>query len=254
MGLFGGMEEEKSGAMTVANMPEMLKSDLMMFEKATTGIYISGHPMDDYRKLLKGTRVVSISALMAEESRYRDDDIVSIAGIVQEIKNKATRNGSLMAYVTVEDDTAAIELLCFSNVLSQYGAYIQANAPVVITGRLSLREEKEPQIVVNRARPISDFAPKETFAPPAELPQEGAEQQAKPQPVLLSGKLYLRLPTEDEKLFPKVKAMLSMFPGDSSAVLYFADTGARRGTRCALDSRLISELEDQLGKENVVVK
>ena len=254
MGLFGGMDEEKSGAMTVANLPEMLKSDLMMFEKATTGIYISGHPMDDYRKLLKGTHVVPISALMAEESRYRDDDIVSVAGIVQQIKNKATRSGSIMAYVTVEDDTAAVEMLCFSNVLRQYGAFIQENAPVVITGRLSLREEKEPQIVVNRARPISDFAPKEAFELPEELPPEEPEEEPKPQPVLLSGKLYLRLPTEDETLFPKVKAILSMFPGDSSAVVYFADTGARRGTRCALDSRMISELEDQLGKENVVVK
>ncbi len=243
MGLFGMLEDDESGAVTLPNMPELLKQDLMQFEKETTGIYISGHPMDDYRKLLKGTYVVPISALMAEDSSYQDDQIVSIAGIVQEVKNKATRSGSLMAYVTVEDDTAVMELLCFSNVLGQYGAYIKENAPVVITGRLSMREEKEPQIVVNRARPITDF----------ENRRQVEEEAPKPQ-MPLGSTLYLRLPTEEGKLFEKVKAILSMFCGESKVVVYFADTAARRGSRCALDNRMIDELSRLLGRENVVVK
>jgi len=154
---------------------------------------------------------------------------------------KSTRNNSMMAYVTVEDDTAAIEMLAFSNVISQYGGYIRENAPVVITGRLSLRDEKEPQIVINRARPMSDFA-NEQPAP------------VTPQSQKLVGTLYLRLPSEDEKLFPKIRAILNMFPGDSPAVVYFADTKQRRGTRCALDSRMLAELETVLGEANVVLK
>ena len=239
MGLFGMLEEDTATAISIPAMPELSKGDLMQFEKETTGIYISGHPMDDYRKLLKGTHVIPISALMAEESPYQDDQIVSIAGIVQEVKSKATRTGSMMAYVTVEDDTAAMELLCFNNVLSQYGAYIKENAPVVITGRLSLRDDKEPQIVVNRARPITDFASR--------------EPESKPEPVK-GNTLYLRLPTEEGKLFAKIKAILSMFPGEAPVVVYFADTGVRRGSRCALDSRMLQELIRVLDKENVVVK
>ena len=156
---------------------------------------------------------------------------------------KTTRNNSMMAYVTVEDDTASIEMLAFSNVITQYGSYLRENEPVVITGRLSLRDDKEPQIVITRARPMSDFA-------------EG--QQAEPVPVqenqVLTGTLYLRLPTEDNKLFPKIQAILNMFPGESQAVLYFADTKQRRGTRCSLDSRMLTELKSVLGEENVVVK
>ena len=129
----------------------------MLMEKETTGIYLSGHPMDDYRHLLKGTHVVPIGALMDEENPYRDDQIVSVAGVVQTIKMKTTKNNSVMAYVTLEDNTGAIEMLVFSKVLSQYGGYIRENEPVVITGRLSMRDDKEPQIVVNRARPMSDF-------------------------------------------------------------------------------------------------
>ena len=56
----------------------------------------------------------------------------------------------MMAYVTLEDDTAAVELLAFSSVISQYGNYLKENLPIVVTGRLSLRDEKEPQIVLPR--------------------------------------------------------------------------------------------------------
>ena len=72
---------------------------------------------------------------MDEECPYRDNDTVSVAGIVQNVKMKTTRNNSMMAYVTVEDDTAAIEMLAFSNVLNQFGGYIRENSPVVIVGR-----------------------------------------------------------------------------------------------------------------------
>ena len=73
-------------------------------------------------------------------------------------------------------------------------------------------------------------------------------------PAVQSGTLYLRLATEEDKLFGKVKAILNMFPGDSTAVVYFADTKLRRGTQCALDSRMLEELRNVLGQENVVVK
>lgn len=148
----------------------------------------------------------------------------------------------MMAYVTLEDDTAAMELIAFSNVLKEYGNYLGENMPVVIVGRLSLRDDKEPQIVINRARPMSDYASGE---PAADITQAAQKP---------SGTLYLRLPGEEGTLFAKVRGILGMFPGDSPAVVYFADTKLRRGTRCDLDARMLRELESVLGSENVVVK
>ena len=110
-------------------------------------------------------------------------------------------------------------------------------------GRLSIRDEKEPQIVINRVRPISDFADRQ----PNDLPEEAA-------PDLIPGKLYLRLPSEGSPLYAKVRAIVSMFPGDSAAVLYFADTGSRRGSRCGIRESMLRELKRLLGEENVVVK
>ena len=244
MGLFGMLEDEGSSvAIPIPKLPEVSKAELMAMEKETTGLYLSGHPMDDYRPFLKNTHVVDIASLLDEESGYQDDQIVSVAGIVQSVKMKNTRNNSIMAYITLEDDTASLEMLAFSNVLSQFGGYLKENAPVVVTGRLSMREDKEPQIVVNRARPISDFAQE---APP--------ERQAPTAAKELAGTLYLRLPTEQGDLFRKVRASLNMFPGEQTVVVYFADTKIRRGTRCSLQSEMIGELKNRLGSENVVLK
>ena len=244
MGLFSMLEgTDKAASIEIPELDELSPGDRMLMEKETTGIYLSGHPMDDYRAYLKNTHVIPIATLMSEDCPYQDDQIVSVAGVIQTIKMKTTRNNSVMAYVTLEDDTASIEMLAFSNVISQYGNYLKENAAVVIIGRFSIRDDKDPQIVVNRARPISDYAE----GRPAEDPVVRAQ-------VLESATLYLRLPTEEGRLFGKVKAILNMFPGSSNVVVYFADTKQRRGTKCSLDSRMIQELNHVLGQDNVVIK
>ncbi len=242
MGLFAMLQEEdKAAAIPIPKLPELSKGELMTMEREATGLYLSGHPMDDYRKYLQNTHVMPIGTLMGEECPVQDEAVVSVAGIVQAVKMKTTRNNSMMAYVTVEDDTASMEMLAFSNVLEQHGSYLKENVAVVVTGRLSLRDDKEPQIVINRVRPITDFS--ERVIPP-EPPV------SKP----LSGKLYLRLPSEDSLEYQKTKAILNMFPGGSPVVLYFADTGVRRGTSCGFMESMIGELKNLLGSENVVLK
>jgi DNA polymerase-3 subunit alpha len=244
IGLFSLLEDtEAAASIPIPKLPELSRAELMLMEKEITGIYLSGHPMADYRPSLRNTHVVPIGNLTAEESTYQDDQIVSIAGVVQAVKMKTTRNNSMMAYVTVEDESGTVELLAFSNVISQYGNYLRENDPVVITGRLSLRDEKEPQIVVNRARPITDFTENSV-----EVKEE------KPVTIRENAKLYLRLPTEEGPLFRKIRAILNMFPGENQAVIYFEDTKLRRGTRCMLDAGMLEKLESILGKENVVVK
>ena len=243
MGLFAMLEDDDAAAaIPIPKLKELNKADLMAMEKETTGIYISGHPMDDYRPFLKGTHVIPIGELMDEESQHQDESIVSVAGIVQAVKMKTTRNNSMMAYVTVEDDTAAIEMLAFSNVLGQYGGYLKENSPVVVTGRLSIRDEKEPQIVINRARPISDFTDREILTEPE-------------QPKLIQADtLYLQLQSENDPNYRKVKAIVNMFPGNGKVVVFFKDTRQRRGAQAAFDSGMIQELKNLLGDANVVLK
>ena len=203
-------------------------------EKETIGLYLSGHPMDEYRKQLKGSGVVPILRILESfenaDGVYRDDQIVRIAGIIETVRMKTTRNNSMMAYVTLEDDTAAIELLTFSNVIAKCGNILTENTPVVAEGRLSVRDEKAPQMVVNELRLLADVARKE--------PQ----------------KLYLKLPSEGCRADRKTRAILNMFPGSLQAVLYYADTGVRRGTVCSVREDMLTELRTLLGENSVVLK
>ena len=165
-----------------------------------------------------------------EDGVYRDEQIVRIAGIVETVRMKTTRNNSMMAYVTIEDDTASIELLAFSNVIAKSGSYLKENTPIVAEGRLSVRDEKAPQMVLNEARLLSDVAQK--------APQ----------------KLYLKLPSEGCVQDRKTRAILNMFPGSLQAVLYFADSGVRRGTTCSVRQDMLTELRALLGENSVVLK
>ena len=248
LGLFAMLDaDDQAAAIPIPKLPELKKADMMTMEKETTGIYLSGHPMDDYRQYLRNTHVVPIGSLMSDECTVADDEIVSVAGIVQAVKMKTTRNNSMMSYVTVEDDTGAIEMLAFSNVLSQYGGYLRENACVVITGRLSIRDDKDPQIVINRARPITDFSESPNIVNQVET---SAPASKKP----LTGTLYLQLRSEDDPNFRKVRAIVNMFPGDSQVKVFFADTRKLRGALATLDPAMVQELKNILGEGNVVLK
>ncbi len=244
MGLFAMLEEDDAAAaIPIPKLAEMSRADLMAMEKETTGIYLSGHPMDDYRKFLKNTHVIPIGALTGEENTYQDDAIVSVAGIVQSVKMKTTRNNSMMSYVMIEDDTSSIELIAFSNTLNQYGGYLRENSAVVITGRLSIRDEKDPNIIINRARPISDY-----------VEDEPAAQDEVPKVLPSTGTLYLQLKSEEDPNYRKVRAIVNMFPGDGTVKVFFADTRKMRGTRASFDERMMNELKNLLSEANVVLK
>lgn len=229
-----GDSQEKVRAVPIPDRPELPKKELMQFEKETIGLYLSGHPMDEYRKMLKGTNVIPIGRILKSfedaDGIYRDDQIVRIAGVVENVKMKTTRNNSMMAYVTLEDDTASMELLAFSNVIAKSGNQLTENAAIVVEGRLSVRDEKAPQMVINEIRTV--------------------EEVARPEPQ----KLYLKIPTEWNAEDKKVRAILKMFPGQMQAVLYFADSGIRRGTSCAVREDMLQELRAILGEKSVVLK
>ena len=144
----GGGEDESSGIpeLVLPNLPEYSRSQLMTMERETTGLYLTGHPMDEYREAARNAKAAPIGAILSDFAKedgpetYRDEQRLSIAGIVASSKTKTTKNNTLMAYVTLEDDTGAMELLVFARVLGESGGYIKENAPVLATGRLSVRD------------------------------------------------------------------------------------------------------------------
>ena len=141
-------------------------------------------------------------------------------------------------------DTAGMEMLAFSNVLNQYGGYLKENSPVVITGRLSIRDDKEPQIVINRARPISDF--------------EHMPEEVQPEPKArdfhrewINGRLYLSVPAADAALVRKVRAILQMFPGGCMVGLKDQQTKQTQPIQAGITPGMLGELVNVLGAGKV---
>ncbi len=239
----GGQEgQESAPALVLPNIPEFSPQELMSMEKETTGLYLSGHPMDQYRELARRQGAVTIASIQTDLRReegpqqYRDGQKVIIAGVISTYKTRTTRNNTLMAYVTLEDDTSAMELLCFARVLDERGAYIRENSAVLVAGKISVRDEKEPQIMVDDILPLSDQMA---------LPKEKGETKKR---------LYLRLPNREDPRLRKIKLVLSMFPGQEQVVLYFEDCKKRVGTYAQFHPALLEDLKQRLGEENVVLK
>ena len=237
---FGGGEESSSPLPTLhlPDLPEYSPQELMTMEKETTGLYLSGHPMDQYREQAKAVGAVTIGSILGDFARedgprqYRDEQRVTIAGVISAYKTRTTRNNTLMAYVNLEDDTASMELLCFSRVLNESGSYIRENSAVLVTGKISVRDEKEPQIMVDSIRPLGDLAP-----------EKGKEE-----------KLWLRLPNREDPRLRKIRLALSFFPGESQVILYFEDCKKRVGSRCQIHPALVADLKERLGEKNVIVQ
>ena len=234
------------------DIPEFTAQELMTMEKETTGLYLSGHPMDGYRQQLRLLGAPTISSILEDFSRedgptrFADGQRITIAGVVSSSKTKTTKNNSLMAYVVVEDDTASMELLCFSRVLDTCGAYLKENQAVVVKGKLSVRDEKAPQIMCDSVYPLATVtAANLSYSPQVEV--RGDKQ--------VSGQtLYLKFPSIDHPAVRHMKLVFQMFPGTTQVKMVMADTRKVFATQVLLHKALVEEAKETLGEENVVIK
>ena len=242
--LFGDGQDAISAQVAVPDVKEFTRAELMSMERETTGLYLTGHPMDEYRDAARQAGAVNIGAILSdfsgdgEPQRFADEQMVTVAGIISSRRTRTTRNGTLMAYIQLEDDTGSMELLCFQRVLDTCGGYIADNAAVIVRGRISVRDEKEPQIVVESIRPISDA-----------VDSAAMHAQAKKGPA----KLWVRLPGQSARVMRRIELLLEMFPGEDRLILYFTDTQKRLGANCVIHPALVEELGQLAGADNVKV-
>lgn len=246
------MEHQESASVKeipLPDIPEFTPQELMTMEKAVTGLYLSGHPMDQYRQEVKALHAPTIASVLedfAQEggpTRFADDQRITLCGVITSSKTKTTKNNSLMAYVTVEDDTASMELLCFARVLDTCGAYLKENQAVVVRGRLSVRDEKAPQVMCDSVYPLSTV---KGGTPPPPAP--------KGEKILTGQTLYLKFPSLDHPAVRHMKLVFNMFPGTTPVRMVMADTRKVYAASVLLHKALVEEAKETLGAENVVIK
>ena len=262
MDLFGmGNDEVRDTQIALPDIPEVSKRELLSMEKETTGLYLSGHPMDEYRDLAKQASAASIRQIIddlsgeSEQPVYKDGMTVRLACVITAVRLKSTKNGSMMAYVTVEDESASIELVVFPRSLQQCGAYLTEDSAVLLTGRIDAREDEAPKVLLNEAQPLTESAVSSTLA--KENPQQSVytDQQAAK---LAPQKLFLRIASMQGDEWPQIKAILLTQPGDTPVYLYPTDTKkktlAARRYWCQPDVPFLEKLRFLLGEEDVIMQ
>ena len=247
MDLFGDPDERGEArpvSIPIPDIEEFSARERMAMEKETTGLYLTGHPMDEYRAAVKKIGASPIGAVMndfaAEDGprSFADGQYITVAGVVAGARTRPTKNNSLMSYITLEDDTGAMEVIAFQRVLDQSSMFIKDNAALIVRGRISVRDEKEPQLMADSIRPIADLG---KLKP--ELPRTNADS-----------KLWVKLPGEDDPRLARIELILTMFPGQQQMIIYLEREKRRIGAKCLIHPSLIAELKELCGDANVFLE
>lgn len=166
LNLFTDFAEKKFEAVDIKypDIKEFEKRYLLSMEKEMTGLYISGHPLEEFEETLKIAVNTKISDIIIEETldtettgenyKIQDGDRVIIGGIVSEVTKKITKNNAMMAFIKVEDMYGNIEIVIFPKVLEKCISFINEDAMVVVKGRVSIREDEQPKILCEEIKPL----------------------------------------------------------------------------------------------------
>lgn len=254
---------------TLPNLPDYPLRQRLALEKEIAGVYITGHPLDDYRDVL-GKLPFSTADLDGLEEREDrglslDRQIVDMGGILTEVKGKATKKGAYMGFITLEDLTGQIECLVFPKVYERYQGMMAVDDLVVLHGRLSIREEEAPKLLVEKLIPLEAWHPEES-APAAPMGQSTARPVPPPKrhtseaPKLTDAqaaakaprKLYLRL---NRPQMDAASSTLSLYPGSVPVYLHLPAEKmtllAPKTGWCDASDGCLNRLNALLGAENV---
>ncbi|MDQ7066317.1 MAG: DNA polymerase III subunit alpha [candidate division KSB1 bacterium] len=150
--LFESHPEEDNITPPLPEVPEWDDTEKLNREKEVLGFYVSGHPLDRYRMEVEAFSNVSLGELQEE----RDGRMVTVCGIVQTVKTHLDRRNRAMAFFTIENFSGSIEALAFSDTYQKYREFIAVDQIVVVQGRLSVREEEKPKILVDEVLSIPE--------------------------------------------------------------------------------------------------
>lgn len=241
---------------------------LLTMEKEMLGLYVSGHPLNEYEEeILEQTTINSsdFGDIGAEGVGHAENEaasggknlidgrLVTVGGIIAEKTTKTTKSNNLMAFVTLEDLYGSMEIIVFPNILTRYGSMLVNENAVFIDGRLSIREEEQPKIICESVRIIkkkenSDSRQVEFSGP------EGQDSEVR------SDKIYIRTDASpDSRWLQSAFSLLKYFRGDTPVQFCSTDnmgniTKTKTEEYCVqMCETLHKELVERFGEENVKI-
>lgn len=246
MSLFDTIEEQSE--MQFPNIDELDKKTMLKMEKQSTGLYFSGHPMEEYTDKIKKLTKYNISDVLtsvhkdedgnyhAVEGGLQDGDMMIICAAIASRKNKTTRSNAQMAFLNVEDVYGSVECIVFPKVLNEFSSLLQEDNLVAIACRLSIREDEAPKILMQSVQLLDEAL------------------MAKKEPK----RLYIQLETRNDENLKNVEKYLSPYQGDMEVRLFFKDTRKMSSVPRRLwfngTENAIYDLKNIFGEDNVKIK
>ncbi len=245
MDLFG-MLDGKGEQKTDIKLPEVAEysaKQLLTMEKEMIGIYLSGHPLDDYTDALEKiphTTMADISLAIEnpEEADVADGSKITFIGILSAKVEKDTKSGGRMAFLTFEDRFSGIETVVFSRLFEKIKPLLILESAYCITGKLDINE--------NQAKLVAeDITPLESI---------NVSSLAKP----AAQKLYIKFKLGKDFLIPQMQEITARYKGTTPIILYIEESGAKLQANAEnyvdASDKLLSELKNLLGEDCVVLK
>ena len=235
MSLFdlGGDDLKKDFEIKIPNVGEYTKEELLEYEKEVLGIYASGHPLDEYAQMWKR----HISAMTTDfeiddetgETKVRDGAKETIGGMIMNKTVKTTKNGQLMAFITIQDLVGTVEVIVFPRDYMANRAIFDTATKVFITGRVTANVDENAKIICEK---VVDFD---------SVPR----------------KLWIRFAdkAEYEENIPKLNSIIADSDGNDSVIIYCTKENQRialpKSQSVKVTSELLMSLRETFGEKNV---
>ncbi len=253
----------------IAEYPKEMK---LNFEKEVLGVYVSGHPMEEYEEIWRRmiTNTTNDFALDEDTNRTRvkDQEIAVIGGMVVEKKVKYTKNDKIMAFLNIEDLVGNVEVIVFPRDYEKYGASIMEDGKIFIRGRVSLEEEKDGKLICERILTFEEAQNGASFEQRSfnnnynnynRNPQRPLPQQ-KPAATAVPNGVWIQFANEAEYR-EKEKTLLSAIAtsdGNDDVVIFLKDKKSFMALppnrRVNADEALLNGLYGIFGQENVKIR
>ena len=165
LSLFDSSDEDNINKGVVKSLSEFDTGELLAMEKSVLGLYLTGHPLQPYFQNINRMCTLNSADLLSagdeagpeNDARIADGTDVVIAGIITTIKKKTTKNGSVMAFLNVEDLFGSFEVILFPKTYEKFGKLISQDMIAVFRGKVNIREDDEPNIYCSTVSPIESF-------------------------------------------------------------------------------------------------
>ena len=232
---FAAEDDKKNFQITFPNVEEFKKEELLAFEKETLGIYVSGHPMQEYEQVWKQNITAAAIDFMVDEetekARVEDNSRVTIGGMITGKLVKTTRTGQMMAFITLEDLTGSVEVIVFPKDFEKNREFLEEEQKIFVQGRVSVGDDPVGKLVCEKLIPF----------------------QALPRQLWLQ---FVDKEVYDQKQELVMNALRS-WEGRDQVVIYLAKERAKKvlpaNWRVSCDAELLRNLYQILGEKNVRV-